>query len=216
MLRALSAALPRSQRPCRRLCLSSSPSRISLWMEGAEMVRRQALFLGDSELQQLLHIFRIVQSPISELCFDQNSSTEQSVSHEKVWSLVFSQLLPKLPCQLNVSHLMFCNGALDPMDTSPCSTNHLDGIHDDNTYTVPKICKSTKPGRRASPEAIKMWKENGFTSLIIASIELDTWSIVQELLPLLSNSAPFAIYHQYLHFSKHRSLLRLIKLEAPH
>ncbi|XP_058070844.1 cyclin-dependent kinase B2-1-like isoform X3 [Magnolia sinica] len=58
MLRALSAALPRSQRPCRRLCLSSSPSRISLWMEGAEMVRRQALFLGDSELQQLLHIFR--------------------------------------------------------------------------------------------------------------------------------------------------------------
>ncbi|XP_058070843.1 uncharacterized protein LOC131219610 isoform X2 [Magnolia sinica] len=204
MLRALSAALPRSQRPCRRLCLSSSPSRISLWMEGAEMVRRQALFLGDSELQQLLHIFRIVQSPISELCFDQNSSTEQSVSHEK----------PSI--STTDTSLSSSNGALDPMDTSPCSTNHLDGIHDDNTYTVPKICKSTKPGRRASPEAIKMWKENGFTSLIIASIELDTWSIVQELLPLLSNSAPFAIYHQYLHFSKHRSLLRLIKLEAPH
>ncbi|XP_058091435.1 uncharacterized protein LOC131237593 isoform X6 [Magnolia sinica] len=129
---------------------------------------------------------RIVQSPISELCFDQNSSTEQSLSHEK----------PSV--STTDTSLSSGNGALDPMDMSPCSTNHLDGIHDDNTYTIPKICKSTKLGRRASPEAIKMWKENGFTSLIIASIELDMWSIVQELLPLLSNSAPFAIYHQYL------------------
>jgi len=35
-------------------------------------------------------------------------------------------------------------------------------------------------------------------SLIIAAPDLDTWTLVKYLLPLLSNSAPFAIYHQYL------------------
>lgn len=36
----------------------------------AEMVRRQALFPGDSEFQQLLHIFRYVYDQLlSSLCF---------------------------------------------------------------------------------------------------------------------------------------------------
>ena len=39
---------------------------------------------------------------------------------------------------------------------------------------------------------------NPFCSLLIAAPELDAWSIVEELLPLLSYSASFAIYHQYL------------------
>ncbi|KAJ4965591.1 hypothetical protein NE237_017440 [Protea cynaroides] len=47
-------------------------------------------------------------------------------------------------------------------------------------------------------EVTNLWRENGFSSLIMAAPELDTWSAVQELLPLLSYSAPFAIYHQYL------------------
>ncbi|KAL6010827.1 hypothetical protein ACLOJK_001269 [Asimina triloba] len=90
------------------------------------------------------------------------------------------------------------NGSLDAMEVSPSSPRHSDDVHDQNGSTVLKVGKSTKAGRRASPEALKLWKENGFTSLIIASLELDTWSTVQELLPLISNSAPFAIYHQYL------------------
>lgn len=39
---------------------------------------------------------------------------------------------------------------------------------------------------------------NPLCSLLIAAPELDAWIIVQELLPLLSYSASFAIYHQYL------------------
>jgi tRNA (adenine-N(1)-)-methyltransferase non-catalytic subunit len=35
-------------------------------------------------------------------------------------------------------------------------------------------------------------------SLIIAAPDADAWNLVKVLLPLLSYSAPFAIYHQYL------------------
>ncbi|XP_019250255.1 PREDICTED: tRNA (adenine(58)-N(1))-methyltransferase non-catalytic subunit trm6 isoform X1 [Nicotiana attenuata] len=67
--------------------------------------------------------------------------------------------------------------------------------------TVPspiiKPCKSIKPGQKALPETIELWKENGFSSLIIAAPELEPWGIVKEVLPLLSFSAPFAVYHQY-------------------
>ncbi|KAK1262010.1 hypothetical protein QJS04_geneDACA001110 [Acorus gramineus] len=59
-------------------------------------------------------------------------------------------------------------------------------------------CRSANPGRQASLEAIKSWKQNGFTSMIVAAPELDVESIIQDLLPLLSYSSPFAIYHQYL------------------
>jgi len=43
---------------------------VDMWSVGcifAEMVRRQALFAGDSELQQLLHIFRLLGTPNEEL-----------------------------------------------------------------------------------------------------------------------------------------------------
>ncbi|KAJ8647851.1 hypothetical protein MRB53_000874 [Persea americana] len=42
---------------------------VDMWSVGcifAEMVRRQALFAGDSELQQLLHIFRLLGTPTEE------------------------------------------------------------------------------------------------------------------------------------------------------
>ncbi|TMX03523.1 hypothetical protein EJD97_015856 [Solanum chilense] len=60
-----------------------------------------------------------------------------------------------------------------------------------------KPVKSIKAGQKAPLEAIKSWKENGFSSLIIAAPELDPWGIIKEVLPLLSFSAPFAVYHQY-------------------
>ncbi|KAL2503987.1 eukaryotic initiation factor 3 gamma subunit family protein [Abeliophyllum distichum] len=62
----------------------------------------------------------------------------------------------------------------------------------------PKVVKGTKAGRKAPVEAIKIWKANGFSSLIIAAPNLDAWDTVKEVLPLLSYSASFAIYHQYL------------------
>ncbi|GMH13669.1 hypothetical protein Nepgr_015510 [Nepenthes gracilis] len=61
-----------------------------------------------------------------------------------------------------------------------------------------KPSKSAKAGEGASDNLINLWKERGFSSLLIAAPELDAWSILQKLLPLLSYSAPFAIYHQYL------------------
>ncbi|GKV17862.1 hypothetical protein SLEP1_g28317 [Rubroshorea leprosula] len=73
------------------------------------------------------------------------------------------------------------------------------GLASDNDLSaVSKTCKAPKAGDKASKETIQLWKENGFSSLIIAAPEVDVWSFVKDLLPLLSYSAPFAIYHQYL------------------
>ncbi|KAI5678346.1 hypothetical protein M9H77_09296 [Catharanthus roseus] len=66
---------------------------------------------------------------------------------------------------------------------------------------VSPVCKpgkAAKAGRKAPLETVKSWKENGFSSLIVAAPFVDAWSIVKELLPLLSFSAPFVVYHQYL------------------
>ncbi|XP_049362950.1 uncharacterized protein LOC125827676 isoform X1 [Solanum verrucosum] len=77
----------------------------------------------------------------------------------------------------------------------------VDGGMDITPERVPspiiKPVKSIKPGQKAPLEAIKLWKENGFSSLIIAAPELDPWGIIKEVLPLVSFSAPFAVYHQY-------------------
>ncbi|KAK1406615.1 hypothetical protein QVD17_42079 [Tagetes erecta] len=68
-----------------------------------------------------------------------------------------------------------------------------------NTETVvSKVYKAAKPGEKAPEDVIKSWKENGFSSLIIAAPDVDAWSIVKEVLPFLAFSAPFVIYHQYL------------------
>ncbi|KAH9607054.1 hypothetical protein KSS87_013829 [Heliosperma pusillum] len=61
-----------------------------------------------------------------------------------------------------------------------------------------RTCKSIQAGEKASEELINSWKEKGFPSLIVAAPESDVWTIMQKLMPLLSYSASFAIYHQYL------------------
>eukprot|EP00250_Pteridium_aquilinum_P007214 c16983_g1_i1 orf=322-1815(-) len=53
-------------------------------------------------------------------------------------------------------------------------------------------------GRNPESEDLLRWAKRGFTSLIIAAPEFDPWSAAQELLPLLSPSSPFVIYHRYL------------------
>lgn len=113
------------------------------------------------------------------------------------------------------------------MDESAISSESgmLDLVAETSTSPVTKASKTPKPGEKASQEAISFWKENGFSrllailmifwllferhplhsyclhplcSLIIAAPDVDAWSIVKELLPFLSFSAPFAIYHQYI------------------
>ncbi|WZZ34802.1 hypothetical protein YC2023_018203 [Brassica napus] len=44
-----------------------------------------------------------------------------------------------------------------------------------------------------------MWKENRFSSLIMAAQDQDPQTLAKDVLPvLLSYPTPFAIYHQYL------------------
>ncbi|XP_048550764.1 tRNA (adenine(58)-N(1))-methyltransferase non-catalytic subunit TRM6-like [Triticum urartu] len=58
--------------------------------------------------------------------------------------------------------------------------------------------KAPRAGKAPSPERMKYWGEHGFSSLIVAAPGHEVESVVADLLPLLSYSAPFAIYHQYL------------------
>ncbi|MBA0691544.1 hypothetical protein Goari_009166 [Gossypium aridum] len=82
-----------------------------------------------------------------------------------------------------------------------------DLVPENELSTTGKTCKTPKAGEKAPKEAIQSWKENGFSSLIIAAPEQDAWSLVKDLLPLLTYSAPFAIYHQYLQVRFHPLLL---------
>ncbi|PON93876.1 tRNA (adenine(58)-N(1))-methyltransferase non-catalytic subunit TRM [Trema orientale] len=97
-------------------------------------------------------------------------------------------------------------GGLDDQTSSSVTTeeicvaseNEISNLLEDNISHGTRSSKSVKAGEKAPEEVIKLWKENGFSSLIVAAPDQDTWSLVRELLPLLSNSAPFAIYHQFL------------------
>ncbi|OWM74988.1 hypothetical protein CDL15_Pgr021339 [Punica granatum] len=81
-------------------------------------------------------------------------------------------------------------------------TEMVDTTCESSASPVIKACKSPKAGEKASREMIHTWRENGFSSLIVAAPELDICSAVKDLLPLLAYSASFAIYHQYLQTEK--------------
>ncbi|KAI3799939.1 hypothetical protein L1987_35245 [Smallanthus sonchifolius] len=85
----------------------------------------------------------------------------------------------------------------DPVTMEETTVSSEDGNPNTKTF-VSKVHKAAKPGEKASEDAIKLWKENGFSSVIIAAPDVDAWSIIKEVLPFLSFSAPFVIYHQYL------------------
>ncbi|KAH0884154.1 hypothetical protein HID58_060250 [Brassica napus] len=64
-----------------------------------------------------------------------------------------------------------------------------------------KIIKAPKAGAKASKEPKEMWKENGFSSLIMAAQDQDhdPRTLAKDVFPvLLSYRTPFAIYHPYL------------------
>ncbi|KAF8051728.1 hypothetical protein N665_1672s0005 [Sinapis alba] len=97
-----------------------------------------------------------------------------------------------------------CNAEITINEPSTCDMVEEISVKarvvDDNTVAESKSIKAPKVGRgaKASKEAVEMWKENGFSSLIMAAQDQDPWSLAQDVFPLLSYSAPFAIYHQYL------------------
>ncbi|KAK7382958.1 hypothetical protein VNO78_28622 [Psophocarpus tetragonolobus] len=126
---------------------------------------------------------RILRSPISDL-LTQNESPEQILKHDAC--NVESQSNDQISASASMEEL------------SHSSENGISDLGADITEPAIEVRKAPKAGERAQKEIINSWKENGFSSLIIAAPELDTWTLVRDLLPLLANSAPFAIYHQYL------------------
>ncbi|XP_058725377.1 uncharacterized protein LOC131596666 [Vicia villosa] len=127
---------------------------------------------------------RIVRSSISDLLSPKESP--QQNPKQDVGS-VESQSIDQMSVSVNME------------EVSHSPENGISDLGAENTtFPVLKAHKAIKAGEKASQEILDSWKENGFSSLIIAAPDLDTWTVVRDLLPLLSNSAPFAIYHQYL------------------
>ncbi|KAK9946948.1 hypothetical protein M0R45_012385 [Rubus argutus] len=129
---------------------------------------------------------RIVRSPLTDL-FSVQTGMPKPASHNGD------------SCSMECESNDQISSDVGTEEVSPTSEKVISDLIPESTNSQEvKICKSAKLGEKASQEIISLWKENGFSSLIIAAPELDTWSLVKEMLPLLSNSAPFAIYHQYL------------------
>ncbi|KAK7275207.1 hypothetical protein RIF29_16316 [Crotalaria pallida] len=131
---------------------------------------------------------RILRSPISNL-LSQKESPEQILQDANVCN-VESQSNDQMGASVSMEEI--CNSSENVISDL--------GAENTNNTKIPakRVCKAAKAGEKAPQEIIDSWKENGFSSLIIAASEMDTWTLVKDLLPLLSNSAPFAIYHQYL------------------
>ncbi|XP_073031530.1 uncharacterized protein [Primulina eburnea] len=128
---------------------------------------------------------RIVHSSLAELCSSDGATPLSTEQLEDACDARSQQNEESLSASVidSVSMDESCNGNIDTVT---------------NVDRPPKLCKSVKAGERAPLEVINAWKVNGFSSMIIAAPDLDAWSIGKELLPLLSYSAPFVIYHQYL------------------
>ncbi|XP_017249082.1 uncharacterized protein LOC108219982 isoform X1 [Daucus carota subsp. sativus] len=135
---------------------------------------------------------RIVQSPLAELSARENEISlqpgqpEDSCNTEMLGNIVQEKLTSPPPNSVNMDELM----------VTP--ENNNSEILTTAASPVSKACKAAKAGGKAPEVAIKSWRETGFSSLIMAVPDMDAWTIVKEVLPLLSFSAPFAIYHQYL------------------
>ncbi|OEL16341.1 tRNA (adenine(58)-N(1))-methyltransferase non-catalytic subunit trm6 [Dichanthelium oligosanthes] len=151
-------------------------------------------------------IGRIVQMPLSDLCSMQSSGNTPSVLNgsaegEVVEPVVIqdedaqavdtavsdekAQLSTEQPTDMEV---------LKPSLDVQYENSSLDCKGSDGD----SIASKSKHGKAPSPEKMKYWNEHGFSSLIVAAPGHEVESLVADLLPLLSSSAPFAIYHQYL------------------
>ncbi|MCO5559095.1 hypothetical protein L7F22_012687 [Adiantum nelumboides] len=73
-----------------------------------------------------------------------------------------------------------------------------DGEAEKSVIAKAKKLNSARYGRKPDMEDLSRWAKHGFTGLLIGASEYEPWSAAQKLLPLLSPSSPFAIYHHYL------------------
>lgn len=134
---------------------------------------------------------RIVRCSIDDLCPVQNETSEQAVEAENITNA--SEDTKEQPISGDSTNDdVSMKEAIQTSETSEVVADDMDGS------PVQKARKSVQSGEKASEELIKLWKEKGFSSLLIVAPELDPWTLVQKLLPLLPNTAPFAIYHHYL------------------
>ncbi|KAK0575436.1 hypothetical protein LWI29_000469 [Acer saccharum] len=144
---------------------------------------------------------RIVRAPLRDLSLAQNGTSAQTNPHEDVCNMEI-QSNDQISSSVGMEDISSSseNVVSDSVpETSLSSENVVSDIVLETTLSpASKFCKAPKAGDKASQEALKLWKENGFSSLIMAAPEIDPWNLVKDLLPLLSYSAPFAIYHQYL------------------
>ncbi|GLT57921.1 hypothetical protein SLA2020_308580 [Shorea laevis] len=151
-------------------------------------------YLGDTPYpMDIVRIFnfsteicqRILRCSLSDLPSAQNGTCDQTQQHEG-------------DCMLESQPNEQISLSATAEEVQLSSEDGLGLASENDLSVVSKTCKAPKAGDKASKETIQLWKENGFSSLIIAAPEVDVWSFVKDLLPLLSYSAPFAIYHQYL------------------
>ncbi|KAG0458974.1 hypothetical protein HPP92_022102 [Vanilla planifolia] len=161
---------------------------------------------------------RIVQASFTDLIGEDNDEPSSQPDNPKphaantntllsAESIIPKSLVPVLHDEsleeVNVSNAKFgyskeIFSELNSVQTSPHV--HSRSFNEDGRNAQPCSIseKLIPPGRKASTELIKTWKRRGFTSLIVAAPEMEVDSLVQKLLPLISYSGPFAVYHHCL------------------
>uniref|UniRef100_A0A453A6R3 tRNA (adenine(58)-N(1))-methyltransferase non-catalytic subunit TRM6 n=1 Tax=Aegilops tauschii subsp. strangulata TaxID=200361 RepID=A0A453A6R3_AEGTS len=152
---------------------------------------------------------RIFQAPLSDLCSLKTSGDAPGSIQGDEPGVVpdesFQSSLEK-PSDTEVSDGNAQSTTAQPIDIEapePATDEHLNqgdiSMPDCKGSNGNSIApKAPRAGKAPSPERMKYWGEHGFSSLIVAAPGHEVESVVADLLPLLSYSAPFAIYHQYL------------------
>ncbi|XP_031118360.1 tRNA (adenine(58)-N(1))-methyltransferase non-catalytic subunit trm6 [Ipomoea triloba] len=140
---------------------------------------------------------RIVHASLADLCTSQTGAStsedgvDQACNIRSQSNLSNELLQEEIPCTSSVQSVGVEGAGVSSDDGNMEITPEKVGS------PVIKPCKAPKAGEKAPLEVVNSWKENGFSSLIIAAPEMDPWSIIKDILPLLSFSASFAVYHQY-------------------
>nr|CAB3487947.1 unnamed protein product [Digitaria exilis] len=150
-------------------------------------------------------VSRIVQIPLSDLCSMGSSENTPSVLNGAAEREVVepedaqASLAQAVDMAVSDEKAQLSTEQPTDMEVSEPSLEVQDGNSSlDCRGGDGSIASKSKPGKRPSPEKMKYWKEHGFSSVIVAAPDHEIESLVADLLPLLSYSAPFAIYHQYL------------------
>nr|AML47760.1 putative tRNA (guanine-N(1)-)-methyltransferase [Triticum aestivum]AOZ21504.1 putative tRNA (guanine-N(1)-)-methyltransferase [Triticum aestivum] len=158
---------------------------------------------------------RIFQAPLGDLCSLQSAGDAPSVLSGSIQSNVVEpaavpdeslQSSPAKPINTEVSDGNAQSMTVQPINMEvpePAMDDHLNqgdiSMSDCKGSNGNSIApKAPRAGKAPSAERMKYWGEHGFSSLIVAAPDHEVESVVADLLPLLSYSAPFAIYHQYL------------------